>query len=183
MAVIDIQTFLLALGIGNLGLAVLMAGYTHNAGPSLGLRLWVWARCGMGFSQLLGWARPLLGDAPPAGLESVGWLLSASLEMAAVCVFFGFARWGRVLLPITLLSGGAVIGAGIRGAGQPDLDALVAGVVALFAAAMAWILLRRRSASPLQRIIGAGDALFALAMGSWAALGLVGAPMAGHGLA
>lgn len=183
MAVIDIQTFLLALGIGNLGLAVLMAGYTHNAGPSLGLRLWVWARCGMGFSQLLGWARPLLGDAPPAGLESVGWLLSASLEMAAVCVFFGFARWGRVLLPITLLSGGAVIGAGIRGAGQPDLDALVAGVVALFAAAMAWILLRRRSASPLQRIIGAGDALFALAMGSWAALALVGAPLAGHGLA
>ena len=58
---IDIQTFLLALGIGNVGFAVLMAGYTHGAAPNPGLQLWMWARLGMGLSQLLGWARPLLG--------------------------------------------------------------------------------------------------------------------------
>ena len=114
-AVIDIQTFLLALGIGNVGFAILMAGYTHGAAPSAGLRLWMWARLGMGVSQLIGWASPVLGLPVFSGLEGVVWILAMSLEMAAYCVFFGFARWGRVLLPITLLSSVIVLaGAALR---------------------------------------------------------------------
>lgn len=165
---IDIQTFLLALGIGNVGFAILMAGYTHGATRNPGLQLWMWARLGMGLSQLVGWARPLLGLPVLAGLEGVGWILAVSLEMAAYCVFFGFARWGRVLFPISLLSSGAVIAAGIRGASHAQLSALVAGMVALFVAAMAWVLLRRRHASLLQRIVGLNDALFAAALALWA---------------
>lgn len=171
---IDIQTFLLALGIGNVGFAILMVGYTHGAAPNAGLQLWMWARLGMGLSQLIGWARPTLGLPILGGLEGIGWIFAVSLEMAAYCVFFGFARWGRVLLPITLLSSGVVIAAGSQGASHAQLSALVAGVVALFAAAMAWVLLRRRSASLLQRIIGINDALFALAVALWAGSVLLG---------
>ncbi|MEW7848479.1 GGDEF domain-containing protein [Massilia aurea] len=166
---IDIQTFLLALGIGNVGFAILMAGYTHGAAPSAGLRLWMWARLGIGVSQLIGWARPMLGLPLVAGVEGVSWILAMSLEMAAYCVFFGFPRWGRVLLPITLLSSAIVLAAAHGGANHIQLSALVGAVVALFAMAMAWALLRRRSASLLQRIIGINDALFAAAVVIWVA--------------
>ena len=176
---IDTHTFLLALGIGNLAFAVLMAGYTYGAKPNPGLRLWMWARLGMGLSQLLGWMRPQLGLALPPGVEGVAWILAVSAEVAAYCLFFGFARWGRLLLPITALSSAIVLAAGSMGASHSQLGTMVACVVALFAATMAWILLRPRrfstrfaaglrSASALQLIIGVNDALFALAV-AWSA--------------
>lgn len=171
---IDIQTFLLALGIGNIGFAILMAGYTHGDARNPGLQLWMWARLGMGLTQLVGWARPMLDLPLLGGLEGIGWIVAVSLEMAAYCVFFGFTRWGRMLLPIALLSCAMVVAAGSRGASHAELSAMVAGVVALFAAAMAWVLLRRRHASLLQRIIGINDALFAVAVSLWAGSTLLG---------
>ncbi|PYD87071.1 GGDEF domain-containing protein [Pseudomonas syringae pv. pisi] len=180
---IDIQTFLLALGIGNVGFAILMAGYTHGAQRNPGLHLWMWARLGMGLSQLAGWARPMVGLAFLGGLEGIGWILAVSLEMAAYCVFFGFTRWGRIVLPIAVLSSGVVIAAGVHGASHAQLSALVAGVVALFAAAMAWVLLRRRHASLLQRIIGINDALFSVAVSLWAGSTLLGKGPFDHVLA
>ena len=182
-AVIDIQTFLLALGIGNVGFAILMAGYTHGAAPSAGLRLWMWARLGMGVSQLIGWASPVLGLPVFSGLEGVVWILAMSLEMAAYCVFFGFERWGRVLLPITLLSSVIVLAGAALGANHVQLSALVGAVVAFFAAAMAWALLRRRSASLLQRIIGVNDALFATAILVWVASAGLGKGPLDHSVA
>ncbi|WP_312520467.1 GGDEF domain-containing protein [Massilia sp.] len=169
---IDIQSFLLALGMGNVGFAILMAGYMRGASPSAGLQLWMWARLGIGFSQLVGWARPLLGAPVLGSLEGLGWILAVALEMAAYCVFFGFTRWGRILFPVTGLSCLVVIAASARGASHAQLSAMVACVVALFAAAMAWILLRRRHASLLQRIIGVNDALFALSVAAWASSAL-----------
>jgi diguanylate cyclase (GGDEF)-like protein len=182
-AVIDIQTFLLALGIGNVGFAILMAGYTHGAAPSAGLRLWMWARLGMGVSQLIGWASPVLGLPVFSGLEGVVWILAMSLEMAAYCVFFGFERWGRVLLPITLLSSVIVLAGAALGANHVQLSALVGAVVAFFAAAMAWALLRQRSASLLQRIIGVNDALFATAILVWVASAGLGKGPLDHSVA
>ncbi|OON59261.1 GGDEF domain-containing protein [Massilia sp. KIM] len=191
---IDTQTFTLALGIGNIAFAVLMAGYTHGGAPSPGLRLWMWARLGMGISQLLGWARPHLGLALAPGLEGVAWILAVSVEVAAYCVFFGFTRWGRLLLPITALSSAVVLAAGSMGATHAELSRMVAGVVALYAATMAWILLRPRrfatrhaaglrSASPLQLIIGVNDALFAAAVALSALDGLRGNALFGPGMA
>ena len=180
---IDIQTFLLALGIGNVGFAILMAGYTHGADRNPGLQLWMWARLGMGLSQLAGWARPMLALPFLGGLEGIGWILAVSLEMAAYCVFFGFTRWGRIVLPVAVLSSTVVVAAGIHGASHAQLSALVAGVVALFAAAMAWVLLRRRHASLLQRIIGINDALFAVAVALWAGSVLLGKGPFDHVLA
>jgi len=172
--VIDLHSFLLALGMGNVGFAILMAGYMRGATPSAGLRLWMWARLGIGVSQLAGWARPLLGLPLLGSLEGIGWILAVALEMAAYCVFFGFTRWGRIVFPVTGLSCAIVIAAGAAGATHAQLSALVASVVALFAAAMAWVLLRRRHASLLQRIIGVNDALFALAVAAWASSTLQG---------
>ena len=160
--------------MGNVGFAILMAGYMRGATPSAGLRLWMWARLGIGASQLAGWARPLLGLPLLGSLEGIGWILAVALEMAAYCVFFGFTRWGRIVFPVTGLSCAIVIAAGAAGATHAQLSALVASVVALFAAAMAWVLLRRRHASLLQRIIGVNDALFALAVAAWASSTLQG---------
>lgn len=160
-----------------------MAGYTHGAAPSAGLRLWMWARLGMGVSQLIGWASPVLGLPLIVGLEGLVWILAMSLEMAAYCVFFGFARWGRVLLPITLLSSAIVLAGAVRGANHVQLSALVGVVVAFFAAAMAWALLRRRSASLLQRIIGINDALFATAVAVWVISGWLDKGPLDHGIA
>jgi diguanylate cyclase (GGDEF)-like protein len=168
--VIDIHSFLLALGIGNIAFAVLMAGYTHGAAPSPGLRLWMWARFGIGVCQLLGWCRPYVHVPALHGIEGAGWVLAISLEVAAYCIFFGFERWRHVLLPVSALALAIVLAAGSAGAPVAYLTALVAGVVALFAAAMAWILLRpRRRASLLQRIIGVNDAIFAVSVAVWAA--------------
>lgn len=170
---IDVHSFLLALGVGNIAFAVLMAGYTHGAAPSPGLRLWMWARFGIGLCQLLGWCRPYLGMTGTYGIESAGWILAVSLEVAAYCIFFGFERWQRVLVPMSALALAIVLAAGSAGASAPYLSALVAGVMAMFAAAMAWILLRpKRRASLLQRIIGVNDAVFAVSVALWAASGL-----------
>ena len=185
---IDIPSFLLALGVGNIAFAVLMAGYTHGATPSPGLRLWMWARLGIGLCQLFGWSRPYLGLPALNGIEAAGWVLAVALELAAYCIFFGFERWQRVLLPLSALALAVVIAAGSAGLPVSHLTALVAAVVALFAAAMAWILLRPRrprrtgrQAPLLQRIIGCNDALFALAVALWAASALMDdAPVQQH---
>jgi diguanylate cyclase (GGDEF)-like protein len=168
--VIDIPSFVLALGVGNMAFAVLMAGYTHGTAPAPGLRLWMWARFGIGICQLLGWFRPYLGVPVLNGLEGAGWVLAVSLEVAAYCIFFGLERWRRVLLPVSALALSIVLAAGSAGVPVAYLTLLVAGVVALFAAAMAWTLLRpRRNATLLQRIIGVNDAVFAALVALWAA--------------
>ena len=173
---IDIPSFLLALGVGNIAFAVLMAGYTHGCRPHPGLRLWMWARFGIGVCQLLGWSRTYLSVPALNGFEGAGWVLAVSLEVAAYCIFFGFERWQRVLLPVSALALAVVLAAGSAGAPVAYLTALVAAMVALFAAAMAWILLRprRHGASLLQRIIGVNDGLFAVAVALWAATGFAG---------
>jgi diguanylate cyclase (GGDEF)-like protein len=172
--VIDIQTFLLALGIGNIGFAVLMAGYSRGAAANPALMLWMWARLGLGATQLLGWFRP--GTALPLlqFLEPVGWIGFTALEMAAYCVFFGLRRWQRVLWPTASVALLLVLDARYRGASDAELTALVSIIVALFAATMGVILLRlrRRGATLLQTIIGINDAVFAVAMGVWAWTGV-----------
>jgi diguanylate cyclase (GGDEF)-like protein len=178
-AVFDIQTFMLALGIGNIGLAVLMAGYTHGVAVHPGLRLWMWARLGLGLIQLLGWLRPLLGMPWLEAVVPVGWVAGISLEVAAYCVFFNFHRWRRVLYPATAAALVVVASAHSAGASVGELTTLISVIIALFAAAMSVILLRprKRGSSPLQRLIGANDALFAIAMGVWAWVGVESAPV------
>lgn len=57
---IDIKTFMLVLAIGNIGLAMLMAGYVRSQRHPA-MRIWTWSKVVVGFAYLLGW---LQGPAP-----------------------------------------------------------------------------------------------------------------------
>jgi len=169
--VIDIQTFMLALGIGNISFAVLMVAYTRDAEPSPGLRLWTWARLVAGATQLLAFARPQLGMPALALIEPVGWLAGWALEVAAYCAFFEFRHWKRVVLPI---AGLALLVAAcfvpLAGSDYGELMGLIACVFALSSLSNACVLLhpKRKNPSLLQRIIGLNNGVFGLAIASWA---------------
>jgi diguanylate cyclase (GGDEF)-like protein len=165
--VIDIQTLILALGIGNIGFAALMAGYTHGAAPNPGLKLFIWSRVVMGASQLLGWLRPSpwLVD-----MDAFGAMAGAALEVTSYAVFFGAVRWSRVLVPMTILGFLLMLFAQLRGVSHIQLLALSCAVLSVFAGLSAYILLRPlpRGTSLLQRIVGVNDAMFAVAMAAGA---------------
>jgi diguanylate cyclase (GGDEF)-like protein len=167
---IDVQTLLLALGIGNLSFALLMAVYTRGTARHAGLRLWMWARLVIGTSELLRWLHERTPHAWLENVEPVGWVVALALEVAAYCVFFQFRHWRRILSPVAALLALVVVTANCMGAQKYEMIALVAAIIALFAVAMGAIMLRpqRSGVPPLQKIIGANDLLFALAIGAWA---------------
>jgi diguanylate cyclase (GGDEF)-like protein len=171
MALIDIHTMILALSIGNIGFALLMAGYIRGSTPDHGLRVWMWSRAFLGVSQLIGWSRPEPWADAVQALGSVGGVV---LELSAYCIYFRFQRWKRIVLPVALLALMVMAFAGQHGASEVELLALTCAIIALFGGAMAYMLVRPNpdGHSLLQRIIGANDALFALAMafGAWEGL-------------
>jgi diguanylate cyclase (GGDEF)-like protein len=167
---IDIPTLLLTLGIGNLSFAALVAVYTGGTARHAGLRLWMWARLVLGVTELLRWMHERSPNRWIEDTEPVGWVVALALEVAAYCVFFQYQRWRRVLYPTTALVALVVVTTNAMGALKYEMIALVSTIIALFAVAMGAIMLRpRRGAVPtLQKIIGANDLVFALAIGTWA---------------
>jgi diguanylate cyclase (GGDEF)-like protein len=166
---IDVQTMLLALGVGNVSFAGLMAVYTRGTAKHPGLRLWMWARLVLGVSELLRWLNGYYPNRFLENVEPAGWVVALALEVAAYCVFFEFPRWQRVLVPAGCLAILVGVAASVLGAGQAELTALIACIVAAFAVAMGGTMLRpqRSGLSLLQAIIGANDMVFALAIGAW----------------
>jgi diguanylate cyclase (GGDEF)-like protein len=179
--VIDIRTFMLVLAIGNIGFAALMAAYARSAGANPALRVWAAAKLVQGCAHLLGWLRP---DLPYLGIivaANSTLILGSAVELAAYCTFLDFARWKRVLYPCSALALLVFHGARFGHASPNDLVVLMSVILALFSAAMAWILLRPSPGpghSLLRRVIGANDVLFALAMGWRAGTGIVQGNMA-----
>lgn len=167
---IDIQTFMLALGIGNISFALLMVAYIRDTAPSPGLRIWTWARLAAGATQLLAFARPQLGLPALALLEPMGWIAALALEVAAYCTFFEFRNWRRIVYPLAGLALLLACTAPLMGAGYDELMGLIACVFALCAIATACLLLHPKLKHPslLQRLIGANDAVFGLAIAAWA---------------
>jgi diguanylate cyclase (GGDEF)-like protein len=170
--VIDNQTFMLALGVGNVAFALLMAGYMRGADNSAALRCWMWARLAGGLAQTCWWASLHFGLEAADGIIGLVWIGAVVLEVGAYCLFFGYPHWRRVVYPSTL--GAAVLlGAAVAaGASHERMTGVLSLIIALFAAGAAVMLLSRRNASLLQRIIGVNDALFALSILAW--LGLEG---------
>lgn len=168
---IDIKTMILALGIGNIVFAALMAGYTHGAAPNLGLRLFIWSRLVMGVSQLLGWLQP---TSWLEGIDTFGTVAAVALEVTSYAVFFGSMRWKQALVPLTFVSFLLLLVVHVRGASYMQLLAASCAIVSVFAGLSAYILLRprRRGALLLQKVVGTNDALFAAAMavGAWEGL-------------
>jgi diguanylate cyclase (GGDEF)-like protein len=165
--VIDIQTFMLALGVGNIAFALLMAGYMRGADNSAALGYWMWGRLSIGLAQLCWWFAPQFELRPVEALAACGWLGGVALEVGANCLFFGFARWRRYLYLLTLPGWVAVSYAVATGASRLQLMELISFIIALSVFGSALVLLRSRKAPLLQRIIGANNALFALAIWAW----------------
>jgi len=169
--VIDIQTFMLALGIGNISFALLMVAYIRDTAPSPGLRIWTWARLVAGATQLMAFARPQLGVPLLVLLEPIGWIAGLALEVVAYCTFFGFRNWQRIVYPLAGLALLVACTAPLAGASYSELMLLISFLFALCAISTACVLLHPalKNASLLQRIIGVNDAVFGLAIVVWAA--------------
>jgi diguanylate cyclase (GGDEF)-like protein len=170
--VIDIQTFMLALGVGNIAFALLMAGYMRGAENSPALGYWMWGRLSIGLAQLCWWIAPQFELRTVEALSACAWLGGVALEVGANCLFFGFTRWRKPLYLFTLPGWMAVVYAVASGASRLQLTELISFIIALFVFGAAVALLRPREAPLLQRIIGVNNILFALAI--WAWLGVEG---------
>jgi len=169
---LDLQTFMLIIGIGNLSFAGLMASYAHGPAAQPALRKWMWARILLGGWQVASWAN-LTWDSPAlAQLIALGWIAGMAMEMAAYCQFFGYANWRRPLYAATAACMAVVAAAHAYGLSVPQLITIIATVVGLFAGAMGTILLWPRGGTPaLQRIIGMNDAGLAVAILFWVSSG------------
>jgi diguanylate cyclase (GGDEF)-like protein len=166
--VINIQTFMLALGVGNIAFALLMACYMHGASGSPALRWWTWARLTSGLGQCCWWGAGQFGLQVVETLALCAWIGGVLLEVTAYCRFFELRRVRRVMLPSTALAGLAVACALAAHASRPQMIWIVAGLIAVFTFGAAVILLRPGGAQTLlQRVIGVNDALFALAIWGW----------------
>jgi diguanylate cyclase (GGDEF)-like protein len=165
--VIDIQTFMLALGVGNIAFALLMAGYMRGAENSPALGYWMWGRLSIGLAQLCWWIAPQFEPGLIEGLSACVWLGGVALEVGANCLFFGFTRWRRSLYLLTLPGWVAVAYAVATGASRLQLTELISFIIALSVFGAAAVLLRPREAPLLQRIIGVNNILYALAIWTW----------------
>jgi diguanylate cyclase (GGDEF)-like protein len=169
--VIDIQTFMLALGVGNIAFALLMACYMHGAARSLALRDWMWARLACGLGECAWWIAPRTGSHAFEVLALLVWVGGVLLEVAAYCRFFGFRQLRRVM-PVPI--GIAIVTiacALLAGASRPQMTAAVAGLIAVYTFNAAMILLNpRKKRTLLERIIGVNDVLYALAITLWVVL-------------
>jgi diguanylate cyclase (GGDEF)-like protein len=165
---IDIQTIILAIGIGNFGFALIMAGYMRGTAKEPGLSMWMWSRLVYAVTQIIGWLRP-----GPWADNAVGFgcVVGMALELSTYCIYFGFARWQRKLIPVLSAALLVMLIICSRGANYVQQLALTCAISALFAGAMAYILLRPRThrVTFLHRMVGGNDAVFALALalGGW----------------
>ncbi len=162
---IDINTFMLVLAIGNIGFALLMAGYARGSADNAALRLWTWAKLVEGGAHLLGWMRPDLPYIAVGVAANTALILGIALELGAYCTFFGVRRWKSVLAPATLLAIAAFHGARFGGMAPAHLMALMSAIIVAMSATMAaLLLLPRAGASVLRRIMGSMNAVFCVAM-------------------
>ncbi len=165
---LDLQTFMLIIGIGNLSFAALMAAYARGPAAQPALRNWVWARVLLGACQVASWGNLTLQSSVLAEAISLCWIAGMAMETAAYCQFFGYANWRRLLYPATVLCVAAVAIAQARGLSIPQIITVISIVVGLFAGAMGTLLLwPRGGTSTLQRMIGMTDAALALAIVLW----------------
>jgi diguanylate cyclase (GGDEF)-like protein len=165
--VIDIQTFMLALGVGNIAFALLMAGYMRGADNSPALCYWMWGRLSIGLAQLCWWAAPQFELRLVEALSACAWLGGVALEVGANCLFFGFTRWRKSLYLFSLPGWVAVCYAVATGASRLQLTELISFIIALYVFGAAVVLLRPRKAPLLQRLIGVNNILFSLAIWAW----------------
>jgi diguanylate cyclase (GGDEF)-like protein len=166
--VIDIQTFMLALGVGNVAFALLMACYMHGAARSLALRDWMWARLACGLGECAWWLAPSVGWHAFEVFALCVWIGAVLLEVVAYCRFFGVGDLRRVM-PVPIGIGIVTIACALfAGASRTQMTAVVGGLIAVYTFTAAMVLLDpRKRRTLLERVIGVNDVLYALAIGLW----------------
>jgi diguanylate cyclase (GGDEF)-like protein len=165
---LDLQTFMLIIGIGNLSFAGLMAAYARGPAAQPALRMWMWARVLLGLCQVASWGNLTLGSNVLSQFVALGWIGGMAMELAAYCQFFKYSNWRGLLYAATGMCMMAVAGAQLRGLAAGQVVTVISVAVGLFAGAMGTILLWPRGGTPaLQRIIGMNDAALALAILAW----------------
>lgn len=175
---IDIKTFMLVLAIGNIGFAILMAGYARTAAANPAIRVWCWAKFVLGCAHLLGWLRPDLPHLAVIFASNTALIVGTAIEVGAYAIFFGFARWRRVLYPCTALALLVFHGARFNHATPNQLMMLMSIILALLNGVMAAILLRPgANHSLLRRLIGINDLIFCGVMSLRAYSGMTDAHM------
>jgi diguanylate cyclase (GGDEF)-like protein len=174
--VIELHTYMLAVGIGNLTFALLMGAYMRGTTPTSGLRIWMWARVAFGATQLLAYARPQAGMAWLAVLESAGWTAGIALEVVAYATFFGYPQVRRYLGPIAALGLLLACAAPMAGVSHPQLIAFMSAVMGTGSFLIGAILLHPQlpGATSLQRLIGVNDVVFGGALALWACVAITG---------
>lgn len=162
---IDIRTFMLVLGIGNIGFALLMAAYARGPASHPAMRLWALARLVQGGAHLLAWMRPDFPSISIAVAANSALIIGSALELAAYCVFLGLQQWRSTVAPFTVLALVALYGARALHLLPGQLMMLMSLTLSMFSLAIAWLLLRSaHKASVLQRLIGINNVVFAFAM-------------------
>ena len=173
---IELQTYMLAVGIGNLSFALLMSAYMRGTTPTPGLSIWMWARMAFGATQLLACARPQTGATVLAMVESAGWIVALSLETAAYAAFFGYSGLRRYLLPVSGLVLLLACTSLMSGFAHAQLMAVISAVMGIGSFLVGAILMHPRlpGATSLQRLIGVNDVLAGGALALWGFLMIAG---------
>jgi len=177
--VINIHSYMLAIGIGNLAFAMLMVAYVRATSVTPVLSMWTWARMVFGATQLLAWARtsaemPLLGI-----VESAGWIAGLTIEGIAYACFFGYPHLRRYLVPQAVLGVALACAAFLNGMPYAQLIIYVSLTMGTGAMTTGAFLMHPRmpGATALQRLVGATDIGCGAVLAGWALVALWGIPI------
>lgn len=175
-AVTEFHIYMVAVSLGNVSFALLMAAYTRGPTSTPGLHLWMWARMAFGATQLLAFMRPQDGMAVLALVESAGWIAGLTLETAAYMTFFGYPQLRRYLAPIAGLTLLLACVAPMAGFTYSHLLAVVSAVMGVGAFLTGTILMHPRlpGASALRRLIGVNDVVSGGVLALWGFVVLAG---------
>lgn len=167
---IDHHLYMLAVGIGNIAFAVLMAAYGRGASTTPGLPLWMWARIAFGATQLLAAMRPASNLPLLAMVESAGWIAGLSIESLAYATFLGYPQVRRFLVPLAALALLACAAATVDGLPPAQLIVYVSLAIGLGSLIIGGMLLLPRpgGATVLQHLIGANGLVCGALLAGWA---------------
>lgn len=158
---IDIQTFMLVLALGNVAFAMLMAGYARSGSRLAAMHYWKWAKLIQGCAHLLSFLRPDLPLPWLAAAANTTLIVGVTFEAAAYCSFFAFRRWRQILFPATAAALAVYYAMRWQGASASALTVLMSIVLAGLSGTMGLALLRPRGgASVLHRIIVVNNLIF-----------------------
>ena len=158
---IDIQTFMLVLALGNVAFAMLMAGYARSGSRLAAMHYWKWAKLVQGCAHLLSFLRPDLPLPWLVAAANTTLIVGVMFEAAAYCTFFAFRHWQRVLFPATAAGLAVYYTMRWHGASAAQLTVLMSLVLASLSGTMGLALARPRGeVSVLHRIIVANNLVF-----------------------